>query len=380
MDERFRWRTNPAVIAQYYTGETMPKDADVHLRPNEACLVIENGRIVGSATATRLTVNPSLGTLQRLFSVREPFRSFLFVHLGPHDLLLQLNGTWSDGSTGKGLAGLHMRFEEEHLGKLLRFASSGMTTITANDVAKAMALEVRDRFAMGQMARVHPSSATGDPDTATLMEAGLRTIAAPLVADLGGVLVRSWLSWTPSDHDRLVSMRQELQTFAEEGRLIAERDRLEMERLIAQETLLLERQHQVHTATVEYQAKAAAAEDIARLRVKAEKEKEQWAVLTARDRAKAAHEMTKLGLDSTYEDAVSQADHENRLRDIDRIMTLEEKQEELEARRRARKMAVAEEQQAFLRKQEIEAAKHHEEMHSGMFRAMNEANDDKDGA
>ena len=90
--------------------------------------------------------------------------------------------------------------------------------------------------------------------------------------------------------------------------------------------------------------------------------------------------MTKLGLDSTYEDAVSQADHENRLRDIDRIMTLEEKQEELEARRRARKMAVAEEQQAFLRKQEIEAAKHHEEMHAGMFRAMNEANDDKDGA
>ena len=128
---------------------------------------------------------------------------------------------------------------------------------------------------MAQMARVHPSSATGDPDTATLMEAGLRTIAAPLVADLGGVLVRSWLSWTPSDHDRLVSMRQELQTFAEEGRLIAERDQLEMERLIAQETLLLERQHQVHCPRSNT-SQGYCREDIARLRVGG-----KWAVLTA---------------------------------------------------------------------------------------------------
>ena len=76
MSERFRWRTNPAVIAQYYTGEDIPKDLDVHLKPNEACVVIENGSIVGVATSTRLTVNPKLGTLSRLLSKKDPFRSF----------------------------------------------------------------------------------------------------------------------------------------------------------------------------------------------------------------------------------------------------------------------------------------------------------------
>ncbi len=45
-DERYRWRTNPAVVAQFYTGEELPKDVDVHLRPNEACAIIENGSIV----------------------------------------------------------------------------------------------------------------------------------------------------------------------------------------------------------------------------------------------------------------------------------------------------------------------------------------------
>ena len=78
MSERFRWRTNPAVIAQYYTGEDI--DLDVHLKPNEACVVIENGSIVGVATSTRLTVNPKLGTLSRLLSRKEAFRSFLCLY------------------------------------------------------------------------------------------------------------------------------------------------------------------------------------------------------------------------------------------------------------------------------------------------------------
>ena len=57
---------------------------------------------------------------------------------------------------------------------------------------------------------------------------------------------------------------------AEEGRLISEKNRLEMERMLAQEVSVLERQHQLLVATTEYEAKADAAKDLAALRVKAE--------------------------------------------------------------------------------------------------------------
>ena len=70
MDDRFQWRTNPAVVAQYYTGDSLPRNIDVHLKPNEACAVIENGSIIAVATATRMTLNPELGTLSD-FSQRE---------------------------------------------------------------------------------------------------------------------------------------------------------------------------------------------------------------------------------------------------------------------------------------------------------------------
>ena len=134
MSERFRWRTNPAVIAQYYTGEDIPKDLDVHLKPNEACVVIENGSIVGVATSTRLTVNPKLGTLSRLLSRKEAFRSFLFVHTGP-PITCEVRGARQMAPRQR-YSRTENDFDEEQLGRLLLFPSKGITTITAGDIVK----------------------------------------------------------------------------------------------------------------------------------------------------------------------------------------------------------------------------------------------------
>ena len=333
MSERFRWRTNPAVIAQYYTGDDIPKDLDVHLKPNEACVVIENGSIVGVATSTRLTVNPKLGTLSRLLSRKEAFRSFLFVHTGPHQLLVRLEGAWADGSSGKGIAGLKMNFDEEQLGRLLLFPSKGITTITAGDIVNQIELEIKQQFASAHMSAYHPSSATGDRDVATLLEGGIRNIANPAITDLGGVLERIWLSWATSDNDRVMAMRAELEVLAEEGRLIAEKDRIEMQRMIDAEINQLEVKHQLFVAGKEYEAKAEAAGDIARIRVKAEKEKEQWNVMMARAR-----------LEEDYKTAETQFQRKTEIEDLQHSMDIDElkrlkKQKELEWIREQEKIA-----------------------------------------
>ena len=141
--DRFRWRDNPAVIAQFFNGEDIPQGVDVHLRPNEACAVVEEGEVVGVATATRMTLNPKLGTLARLMGKQEKFRTFMFAHTGPHEVLVQLKGTWKDGSQALGMAGLKIQFNQDDLAKLLKLPADGKMTITLGDLAQQIQQEVQ---------------------------------------------------------------------------------------------------------------------------------------------------------------------------------------------------------------------------------------------
>jgi hypothetical protein len=377
MTERFRWRINPAVVGQYFTGDQLPKNIDVHLKPNEACAVIENGVIVGVASSTRMTLNPELGTLAKLLSKREPFRSFLFAHTGPHELLVPITGSWSDGTKAQGMAGLKMRFNNEEMGRMLLFPSKGKNTITLGDLSDSIVNEISQKFATTGISSTTQSQARSDSATATLLESKLRNIAQSALADIGGILERVWISWMPSDHERVTAMRQELEMMAEQGRVIDERNRLEMERLLAQEVSVLERQHQLQLATAEYEAKSAAARDLAALRVKAEKEREQWAVITNRDQLQADNLRTKTELEARQDDLASGLKHQNEMKDLDRTMDLEDKKAEIERRRRQRQMETANEQNEFIRQQEMKAAKHQQKIVKGLFDSMD---DDESGA
>ena len=369
-DERYRWRTNPAVVAQFYTGEELPKDVDVHLRPNEACAIIENGSIVDVATATRLTLNPSLGTLSRLLSRREPFRSFMFAHTGPHELLVPLKGSWKDGSQAVGMAGIKMHFSPDNLGRLILLPSKGQNALTLGHLAELIGIELNQKFSTGHLSSTTQEMARTDSATGTLLEAGLRNTAQTALADIGAVVDRVWISWTPSDHDRITLMRQELETMAEEGKIVAERDRLEMERMLAQEVNVLERQHQLLLATTEYEAKAEAAKELAALRVKAEREREQWAVITKRAEFEAENMRRRTELDKQQEALEAKLDHENRMEGLDRTMEFEDKEEELKFKREMRAMERARRQSEFMQEQEEKAAKHNNKMLKGVFDAM----------
>lgn len=157
---------------------------------------------------------------------------------------------------------------------------------------------------------------------------------------------------------------------AEEQHMISEKNRLEMERLLAQEINVLERQHQLRLAATEYEAKGAAASELAELRVKAEKEREKWAVVTQREELEAGNRLRRAELDAVHQDVVANLRHGNELNELDRTMDLEDKKAELERRRRERKMQVADEQAEYLRKQEMKAAKHNNTMLKGVFDAM----------
>ena len=45
----------------------VPRQAEVTLKPNEVCVVVENGKIVGSVSQQHLQVNPEIGLFSKLF-------------------------------------------------------------------------------------------------------------------------------------------------------------------------------------------------------------------------------------------------------------------------------------------------------------------------
>ena len=93
----FRWRTNPTVIAHYMNDADVPRQAEVTLKPNEVCVVLENGKIVGSVSQTHMEVSPQVGLFGTLFGKSNPVRSFIFAFTGPHAVLVQVRGVADNG-------------------------------------------------------------------------------------------------------------------------------------------------------------------------------------------------------------------------------------------------------------------------------------------
>jgi hypothetical protein len=78
-ENSFRWRNSPAVIARYIHDRDVPDGSMVTLKPNEACVVVEDGKIAGVATQQHMEVNPKAGLLQGCLGEEiqsEPFSLF----------------------------------------------------------------------------------------------------------------------------------------------------------------------------------------------------------------------------------------------------------------------------------------------------------------
>ena len=114
-DKTFVWRNQPHLIASYHLDKSVHKKAEVTLEPHEICIVLENGRIVGAATQTKMEVNPKVGSLKRIFGKRNPRRAFLFAHTGPHDVLMSVKGRTQDGHVINSLVVIRVELEREEV-------------------------------------------------------------------------------------------------------------------------------------------------------------------------------------------------------------------------------------------------------------------------
>ena len=134
----FRWRENPAVIAQYMVADKVPVKAEVTLKPNEICVVLEDGKVVGSVSQQHMEVNPQIGMIGRLFGRQNPQRSFMFCFTGPHEVMVQVKGQSNQGSEINCLVSMKVEITRESAPRLLTFPAKGVVTVHASDIAKEL--------------------------------------------------------------------------------------------------------------------------------------------------------------------------------------------------------------------------------------------------
>ena len=134
----FRWRENPAVIAQYMVASKVPVKAEVTLKPNEICVVLENGKVVGSVSQQHMEVNPQIGMIGRLFGRQNPQRAFMFCFTGPHEVMVQVKGQSNQGSEINCLVSMKVEITRESAPRLLTFPAKGVMTVHASDIAKEL--------------------------------------------------------------------------------------------------------------------------------------------------------------------------------------------------------------------------------------------------
>jgi hypothetical protein len=270
----FRWRTNPTVIAHYMNDADVPREAEVTLKPNELCVVLENGKIVGSVSQTHMEVNPQVGLFGKLFGKTNPIRSFMFAFTGPHAVLVQVRGTAANGDEINCLLTLRLEVTRESAPRLITFPAKGTMTVQAKDIADLLSPAV-NAAALEHLRGMDATSmrtVEANEDVVYAVKTALRA-----TLDEHGLAYRSgYITWSSTAAEQQVQHQHDLERLQLSKDIESDKQAIELDHLIKSE----QRKHEVNARMelVGVQAKEAAELklELERLKGAGELNLQQW--------------------------------------------------------------------------------------------------------
>ena len=270
----FRWRTNPTVIAHYMNDADVPREAEVTLKPNELCVVLENGKIVGSVSQTHMEVNPQVGLFGKLFGKTNPIRSFMFAFTGPHAVLVQVRGTAANGDEINCLLTLKLEVTRESAPRLITFPAKGTMTVQAKDIADLLSPAV-NAAALEHLRGMDATSmrtVEANEDVVYAVKTALRA-----TLDEHGLAYRSgYITWSSTAAEQQVQHQHDLERLQLSKDIESDKQAIELDHLIKSE----QRKHEVNARMelVGVQAKEAAELklELERLKGAGELNLQQW--------------------------------------------------------------------------------------------------------
>ncbi len=333
----YKWRNNPAVIAKYVHDREVPKGAEVTLKPNEACVVVEDGRISGVATQKHMEVNPEAGLLSKMFGRGNPKRTFLFVFLGPHELILRLEGMTSDGRSASGFMVMRVGFSREGAPRLLQLPAKGNMEITSATLVSILESEVNARLKpiIHQLTEDQLRNVDATSDLMMEVRTGLRST----FESLGLQLQTSFVNWNTTEAEKVLKMRADLSALVARNAIMEEQQILEMETILAANLRAAELEARSRMSSLAAEERAKSEVELAALRAEGDLDMERW-----NQAAKLHSEREDLRRDQEMADA----DHQVGLaeREAERQRILQETQLETEERRQKSAMDMFDQVQA----------------------------------
>lgn len=273
-EKSFRWRDSPAVIARYIHDRDVPNGSMITLKPNEACVVVEDGKIAGVATQQHMEVNPKAGILSRVFGRGNPKRTFLFAFLGPHDLLLRLNTQTADGQPAIGMLNLRLTITREQAPKLLQLPAKGKMEITTGTLVDALEKEIQAN--LNPMIQGQTLESLRTVETTEELLAELRVSMRATVTSFGFTFDNVFVNWDQTEAEQLLKMSVELENLVMRNTIIDEKEATEMERILSHHMRKAELQARLNMTGVSAQERAKVELELAKVKSSGELEMARW--------------------------------------------------------------------------------------------------------
>ena len=333
----FRWRTNPTVIAHYMNDADVPRQAEVTLKPNEVCVVLENGKVVGSVSQMHMEVSPQVGLFGKLFGKSNPVRSFMFAFTGPHAVLVQVRGTAANGDEINCLVTLKLEVTRETAPRLITFPAKGTMTVQASHIAEVLS---------------PPTSAAALQHLRSMDATAMRTVQASedvmyaiktalrATLDEHGLTFRSgFITWSSTAAEQQLQHQHDLERLQLSKDIESDKQAIELDHFIKTE----QRKHEVNArmALAGVQAKEAAELklELDRLKGAGEYNLQQW-----RQQQELRDQQTAAARDEALKNA--QTDVELAKLEAERQKTLASVSEDAEEKKMNRAMEMFEQVQA----------------------------------
>ena len=225
----YRWRTNPDQIARFVHDNDLPRNTPILLRPNEVCVVLENGRIAGIVTQQVMRANPTTSMLRRMFGGKRR-RSYLFAFLGPYTVNLPFVSKSSDHQTLRGQANVRLYATREQIASIIQLPANGMMEIRVQDLQNMLLTE-----AQAYMARTIQKYSNDDLVQEANEDAsiGLSLALRRTVESFGMSIDHTFITWKQSDKVRLEAEREHAINMAEHASIQAEREQINFDAQLA---------------------------------------------------------------------------------------------------------------------------------------------------
>ena len=219
----YRWRTDPDQIARFVHDKDLPRNTPILLRPNEVCVVLENGRIAGIVTQQVMRANPTTSMLRRMFGGKR-HRSYLFAFLGPYTVNLPFVSKSNDHQTLRGNATVRLSATREQIARIIQLPANGMMEICVQDLQTMLLGE-----AQAYMARTIQKYSNNELVQEAANEdvsIGLSLALRRTVESFGMSIDHAFIAWKQSDKVRLEAEREHATNMAEHLSIQAEREQI----------------------------------------------------------------------------------------------------------------------------------------------------------